>query len=315
MSANTALVQQTAEASAHGGGIFFTGAKIPSIRHSTIVDNRDRFLTNAESVGRGPGVFAFQIEIGDSIIAQNFVDGATPAAEGEVAATTIFSLGYNLVGVDESGAFAGVSDHTGQQSSPLDPLLGSLAENGGPTKTHAPLPGSPAIDSGNPDFIPEAYSPPLILDQRGLPRVADGNGDGSARIDRGAVEVASPSPLIGDLNRDGVVGLADLIVLRNRMNIADLGDDADLNGDGEVNRGDVIVLLANYGQSTVPTETPPAAIVAMAAPNQSRRSANVLAARTRLAAAAVDRSISQVEATDLRAGRTARRHTACSASK
>ena len=37
------------------------------------------------------------------------------------------------------------------------PLLGPLANNGGPTLTHALLPGSPAINRGNPGIV----SPPL----------------------------------------------------------------------------------------------------------------------------------------------------------
>ena len=45
-----------------------------------------------------------------------------------------------------------------------DPLLGPLQNNGGPTLTHALLPGSPAIDAGDPNF-----TPPPFYDQRGCP--------------------------------------------------------------------------------------------------------------------------------------------------
>ena len=65
----------------------------------------------------------------------------------------------------------------------LDPKLGPLQANGGPTLTQALLPGSPAIDLGsNPAN--------LTLDQRGVPRVENG------RADIGAVES-------DDLFRDG----------------------------------------------------------------------------------------------------------------
>src|SRR5262249_33472235 len=66
-----------------------------------------------------------------------------------------------------------------------DPLLGPLQNNGGPTFTHALLPGSPANDAGNPNF-----TPPPFYDQRGqgYPRV------GNSRIDRGSFEVQQPTP-------------------------------------------------------------------------------------------------------------------------
>jgi len=52
-----------------------------------------------------------------------------------------------------------------------DPMLGSLADNGGPTRTRALLAGSPAIDAGNSTICAD----PLIdnLDQRGIARPAD----------------------------------------------------------------------------------------------------------------------------------------------
>ena len=65
--------------------------------------------------------------------------------------------------------------------SPLDPRLTPLGDHGGPTPTHALLPDSPAID-----LAPAASCPQG--DQRGRPRPADGDGNGSALCDAGAVE-------------------------------------------------------------------------------------------------------------------------------
>ena len=71
-----------------------------------------------------------------------------------------------------------------QLSNILNPVL---AFNGGPTQTHALVPGSPAIDAGGP-VCPDPNGNPLLTDQRGKPRIVDGNGDGTSRCDIGAFE-------------------------------------------------------------------------------------------------------------------------------
>src|SRR5207244_2850100 len=93
---------------------------------------------------------------------------------------TVISHGYNLSS-DNGGGFLTA---TGDQIN-TDPLLGPLANNGGPTFTHALLPGSPAIDAGDPTF-----TPPPLFDQRGpcFARVVNG------RIDIGAFELQSSAP-------------------------------------------------------------------------------------------------------------------------
>jgi hypothetical protein len=96
---------------------------------------------------------------------------------------TVTSLGYNLSDDDGSGYLTAPGDQIN-----TDPMLGPLQDNGGPTFTHALLPGSPAIDTGDPNF-----TPPPLLDQRGLgfDRVVNG------RIDTGSFEVqvgGTPTP-------------------------------------------------------------------------------------------------------------------------
>src|SRR5207253_11493070 len=92
---------------------------------------------------------------------------------------TVTSDGYNLSSDDGSGYLIGPGDQIN-----TDPLLGPLQDNGGPTFTHALLPGSPAIDSGDPKF-----TPPPFFDQRGagFDRVVNG------RIDKGSFEVQGPT--------------------------------------------------------------------------------------------------------------------------
>ena len=61
----------------------------------------------------------------------------------------------------------------------FDPRLGPLADNGGPTLTVLPLPGSRAINHGSVSVVPAG----ITTDQRGLPRISRG------AVDIEAVEV------------------------------------------------------------------------------------------------------------------------------
>src|SRR5262249_10129176 len=98
---------------------------------------------------------------------------------GTIANTAIFtSFGYNLASDSASGLLTGPGDQIN-----IDPMLGPLQANGGLTFTHALLPGSPAINAGDPTF-----TPPPSYDQRGSPfhRVVNG------RIDIGSFEMQAP---------------------------------------------------------------------------------------------------------------------------
>jgi predicted outer membrane repeat protein len=92
---------------------------------------------------------------------------------------TVISDGYNLSSDDSGGYLTGPGDQIN-----TDPLLGPLQNNGGPTFTHALLPGSPAIDAGDSSFTLPPY-----YDQRGpiFRRVFN------HRIDVGSFE-AQPTP-------------------------------------------------------------------------------------------------------------------------
>jgi hypothetical protein len=145
-----------------GGGISGAG----TITNSTISDN---LAINGSSI-----CATGTVQLGDTILnsgANIFVLGGG----------TVTSHGYNLSDDDGGGFLTGPGDQIN-----TDPLLGPLQDNGGPTLTHALLPGSPAIDRGDPNF-----TPPPTYDQRGNPFVRVFGG----RIDIGSFEVqATPIP-------------------------------------------------------------------------------------------------------------------------
>ncbi len=90
------------------------------------------------------------------------------------------SSGYNVIG---DGNATTVFNRSGDQTGVADPKLSNLADNGGPTETHAVQAGSPAIDKGN-----------LCLsrDQRSVTRPQDGDRNGTAQCDIGAFELERP---------------------------------------------------------------------------------------------------------------------------
>jgi hypothetical protein len=119
------------------------------------------------------------VQIGNTILAGNLAKH-DPDCWNDVPTT---SLGHNIVGVPGTCALAGLQDKIGVAS-----LLAGLADNGGPTETMSPLPGSPAIDGGDAAICPST-------DQRGMLRPSPSGGS----CDIGAVE--SEQQADGSLNQ------------------------------------------------------------------------------------------------------------------
>jgi len=178
---NSTVSGNTADA---GGGVTnYNG--LTRVLYSTITNNQAPDGGGLWSWGD----VATRTDVQGSIVAGNTTDGITPNdVSNNQTASRYRSLGYNVVG--QAGAnvdFALEFNQTGDQTGITDPAalkLGALANNGGPTNTHAVLAGSAASDNGDPAFDPNAFSPPLATDQRGtgFARVSGG------RIDVGAFE-------------------------------------------------------------------------------------------------------------------------------
>jgi len=155
----------------NGGGIFTGGNQTVTMNHSTISNNIAD--NDKDGGGSGGGVYATNtVRLTHTILATN----SGQSAGATDCAATLTSNGYNLI-QDTTGCTI-IGDTTGNITG-QNPLLVPLANNGGATQTHALLPGSVAINAGDP-----AFTTPPDFDQRGpgFPRVVGG------RVDIGAFE-------------------------------------------------------------------------------------------------------------------------------
>jgi hypothetical protein len=98
-----------------------------------------------------------------ALLRNTLIAGNSTASIGPDVIGVVVSLGYNLVGEGDDSRGWASTDHVGSSFAPLDPMLGPLQDNGGPTPTHALLAGSPAINGGDPRLLG-------TVDQRGTVR-------------------------------------------------------------------------------------------------------------------------------------------------
>jgi parallel beta helix pectate lyase-like protein/VCBS repeat protein len=193
-----------------GGGVLNYGTL--TIKNSTISGNR---------ADRGGGISNsqycyFGCSSGILTLNNSLIAGNQATAAPEIDNTSIVNANnFNLFGVNGNAGVSGFGPGPTDivPSVPLAQILRPLKNNGGPTQTLALVAGSPAIDAGDPGGCRDNSGALLQTDQRGFPRNVDGNNDGAARCDIGAVEGIGPAALVdfdGDsksdiaLYRDGI---------------------------------------------------------------------------------------------------------------
>jgi len=90
----------------------------------------------------------------------------------------ILSSGYNLIGKKSNCTFTPtIGDLVGTSTTPINPKLTPLQDNGGSTLTQALMTSSPAINAGNPAVPGSGGNACLATDQRGEARPVDGRCD------------------------------------------------------------------------------------------------------------------------------------------
>ena len=123
-------------------------------------------------------------------VTQNLASwGGAVVADGLVGGSMYYrnSIFAGNAAVGNPDLLSGFFNDLGNNLVGASPMLGPLTNNGGPTRTHALLPGSPAIDAGNSCVLAENGcgdgNPALVGDQRGFGR--------SGAVDIGAFEVTT----------------------------------------------------------------------------------------------------------------------------
>jgi hypothetical protein len=171
----------------YGGGIYNNGVTL-TISDSSISDNT---AGSAGSDAKGGGIY-----VGTSMAALNTIISGNTAPLGPDVYGKLGSQGYNLIGNPQ--------DMTGWVNTDLlhvDPLLGLLQDNGGPTKTYALLPGSPAINAGDPTQLG-------VADQRGVVR-SGGVNIGAYQASASAFVLTAPGTVAAGVPFDLAVTAVD----------------------------------------------------------------------------------------------------------
>ncbi|HEX4143057.1 MAG TPA: right-handed parallel beta-helix repeat-containing protein [Pirellulales bacterium] len=185
VSGNNATALPSNSVATLGGGIY--NADILTVSDSTISANTA--LSGGGGIANSTnGV----VTLMDTIVAGNTVQ--TPSSSNDINGAIQSNSAYNMIG-DATG-ITGISNGVGHnQVGVASPLLGNLANNGGPTQTMALLAGSPAIDTGGPVTT---LSAPITSSATSIPVVLAGAIASTA--DRTVIQIGGEQMLVTGVN-------------------------------------------------------------------------------------------------------------------
>ncbi len=172
-----------------GGGIYNDALGTVSLNNVTITGNAADF--DNDDSGAGGGVYN---AAGGTVLSKNTIIAGNRIASTFVGPVfsrdcwgVFTSQGHNLVGNSTDCTWVIYpGDLIGTSISPINPLLGPLADNDGLTQTHQIPSTSPAADAGGIGLVGGTCE---AIDQRAIVRPKDADHDGNARCDIGAYEL------------------------------------------------------------------------------------------------------------------------------
>ena len=221
-------------AAGDGGGIWasFDYLQTFGLNFSTITGNR----SNDDMVGYGFGGGGLLTTGGYADIRNSIISGNSDGMEfaNDFAEQALANVAYTLI---EDPAGHSVMNGVNGNIVGVSAQLGPLSNNGGPTQTHLPMAGSPAIDAADPAAT-------LMEDQRGFSRPG-----ANASRDMGSVETDGVSPMLNlDFNNDGLYNCGDMDLLEAAIDGGTYNASFDVNQDLLLNSDDVFAWLMDAGE-------------------------------------------------------------------
>jgi hypothetical protein len=165
----------------NGGGIFFNDGGL-TLTNCSLIDN------SAVDWGGGIANYRSDLILGNTLLINNFATHGLELGANDnwtnSTSNSFTSQGHNLIGVNGDPGIESENNNIVLDATDLilagapETAVVPLADNGGPTQTHALAAGSPAIDAGDNTLVPAE----LTTDQRGT---------GFARIVNGVVDIGA----------------------------------------------------------------------------------------------------------------------------
>jgi hypothetical protein len=154
---------------------------------------------------------------------------------------TLLTIDHSLIG-DTTGSLVTAATGTGNLLD-VNPLLGPLANNRGPTQTHGLLPGSPTLDAGDSTETTDQRGEVRPIDLAGVANATDGDGS-----DMGAYEAqAEPS---ADFVDNNIIDGFDFLAWQRGfgLTVGAVRSDGNSDDDGDVDASDLAAWEATFGE-------------------------------------------------------------------